>query len=758
MEAFRNLDWSRNNPLPERVLYEQYLVDLCDFPDDIFNLHIDEIDPVHEVKNRAIDDGNQQVPELPTDPRTGETVKQLTIDTTKSLRMFNRFPSGSVLHRNEHQLCLTTLNKLNMRLPMTDKKDEKSLRIYHELMKKLAPERDMFEQFVRNHFMTNLLWRVKTISAPLNTLLVDLWRWKANRWLQQLGTTSYPSTSYQLMTAVASVSYYEHEKGVNFVPFESEQSVIETGDVRRLFPENVFSCSTLLRSHRIMERFRDEWCALRDAKRQSNARAAVETMLEHQPEISVVLSASSVALLLNEKRNSEEEWTIPFRLTMVAGRKVLTVDSKLPPVKLSTPARNAKAHRLLVKSFTTFLQTDHYGTPAVSEGEQKDTPPNAPTNQQPEQQYRAVRCDEYMKKVEESVRQALDKRQHENRFYQLWKLTDEQSDEEQAVLIDFRQDFYQTLRKTRLFMNLSVKLEHQPEFGAEQMTKAELLHEWARQLLRPNSKTLRIRLDPVTHRMISSHYLELRDIEEELLRLYGVKPRHLITSMWGTLRRLQLFPVGSYLLHRDERTVQGWSVYTEVGRERGQQLNPNAVVYDLRTRLHAIEYDLPPLEQYDWIPIDKCFITQVHREGSILPCSFPHWTPVRQLNTREKLKPNKKPSTVDQQSAIQQRRVKKGKQQTKNLKRREKLKLLQQEKAKKERLLHTLSQYAPYEGPSNSGTGSRGFAKMATTAGPPSSTEGTPTLLKDAVMAQQPVDYNSYQLYAGLPPGNGPQQ
>ncbi|XP_050096816.1 uncharacterized protein LOC126578373 [Anopheles aquasalis] len=753
MEAFVNLNWSKNNPLPERVLYEQYLVDLCDFPDDIFNLHIDEIDPEHEVKSRTIEDASRPVPELPTDPRTGETVGQLTIYTTKPRRMFNRFPSGSVLNRTEHQLCLATLNKLNMRLPMTDAKDEQNLRTYHELMQKLAPERVMFEQFVRNHFMTNLLWRVKTISAPLNTLLVDMWRWKANRWLQQLGTKSYPNTSYQLMTAVAAVSYQEHEKGVNFVPFDSEQSVIETGDVRRLFPENVLNCSTLLRSHRVLDTFREEWCALRDANRQSNSSAAVEALLEHQPEISIVLSASSVALLLNEKRNSEEEWTIPFRLTMVAGRKVLIVDSKLPPVKLSTPARNAKGHRLLVKSFTTFVQTGQPGTSVVSEGEQKDTPTNASTNQPSEQQYKAVRFDEYMQKVDESTRRALDKRQHENRFYQLWKLTDEQSDEEQGVLIDFRQDFYQTLRKTRLFMNLSVKLEHQPEFGAEQMTKAELLHEWARQLLRPNSKTLRIRLDPVTHRKISSHYLELRDIEEELLRLYAVRPRHLITSMWGTLRRMQVFPVGSYLLHRDERTVQGWSVYSEVGREREQQLNPNAVVYDLRTRLHAIEYDLPPLEQYDWIPIDKCFITQLHRESAVMPCSFPHWTPVRQLNTREKLKAKKKPTTDDQQNAMQQQ-AKKGKMQTKNVKRKEKRKLLQQEKAKKEKLLHTLSQYAPYEGPSRSTTGARGVAKKTGTVAAPSTSLGAPTSLKDAAMAQQPVDYNSYQLYAGMSSNN----
>uniref|UniRef100_A0A2M4BEX0 Putative nmda receptor-regulated protein 2 c-terminus n=1 Tax=Anopheles marajoara TaxID=58244 RepID=A0A2M4BEX0_9DIPT len=757
MEAYRNLDWSKNNPLPERVLYEQYLVDLCDFPDDIFNLHIDEIDPVHEVKSRTIEDASRPVPKLPTDPRTGETVRQLTIDTTKPLRMFNRFPSGSVLNRVEHQLCLATLNKLNMRLPMTDEKDEQNLRIYNGLMQKLAPERDMFEQFVRNHFMTNLLWRVKTISAPLNTLLVDLWRWKANRWLQQLGTTSYPSTSYQLMTAVVAVSYREHEKGVNFEPFDTEQSVIETGEVRRLYPENVLSCGTLLRSHRVLDPFRDEWCAMRDAKRLSNARASVEALLEHQPEISIVLSASSVALLLNEKRNSEEEWTIPFRIAMVAGRKVLILDSKLPPVKLSTPARNAKAHRLLVKSFTAFIHTDHSSTPVVSEDEQKDTPANAASNQPTEHQYKAVRFDEYMQKVDESARRALDKRQHENRFYQLWKLTDEQSDEEQGVLIDFRQDFYQTFRKTRLFMNLSVKLEHQPEFGAEQMTKAELLHEWARQLLRPNSKTLRIRLDPVTHRKISSHYLELRDIEEELLRLYAIRPRHLITSMWGTLRRMQLFPVGSYLLHRDERTVQGWSVYTEVGREREQQFNPNAVVYDLRTRLRAIEYDLPPLEQYDWIPIDKCFITQLHRVGSVLPCSFPHWTPVRRLNTREKLKLKKKPTADDQQNALQQR-VKKGKMHAKNIKRRERLKLLQQEKVKKEKLLHTLSQYAPYEGPSRSTTGARGVAKKAGTAAAPSASVGAQTSLKEAAMAQQPVDYNSYQLYAGMPSNNEPKQ
>ncbi|XP_052872179.1 uncharacterized protein LOC128277716 [Anopheles cruzii] len=717
MESFKSLNWSRNTPIPVALLHEHFSVDYSLFPDDIFNLHIDEIDPIHRIEN-TFNDAICTI-EMPSDPRTGKTVTQLTVDTTAPMAFFDGFPSGSSLPHEAHQHCLGVLHQINMRL-LGPAKDSKSYKRYTKLMTTLAPERELFDNFVRNHFVTNLLWRLKAIPPELNALVVDLWRHKVDRWQRQLATGA--GAQYHLRAAVAYVGYTtDHTDPVDLAPVGED--ALETGAVRCLFVENVVRCATLLRSKRVLEQFRDESCKLID-RRRADDRLTVETILEHQPDVSIVLSASAFGLLLNEPRNRGEQWTIPFRIATVAGRRVLMVESKLPPVKLSTYDRNAKGHRMLVKSFIKFLQTEQTIADQVS------FPESLPTEERP---FRAVPFDEYMQRTASKL-SAKGSALRENRFYQLWKLKEKQ--EEHLLLIAFRQDCYESLRKLRLFMNISVKLEHQPEFGAEQMTKVELLREWTRQLLRPNSKTLRLRINALDHTVISHHYLELRDIEEELLRLYGIVPRHLITSVWCTLRVIQNFPPGEYILQRDDRSGQGLSVYA---RADSKPVENGGIVVDLAKRMAAIDYDIPALEQYEWIPIDKCFITQLHRENMLLPCTFPHWRRARQLESRTKHKMRPKlpnPTQVVRKKSAKTTAAKAAK----KVKRKERMQKEREHLTKLENLQKSLDQYAPYEGPSKKGA--QQPMDRPTVPAKSATNEAVPSL-KDTASTQS-IDYGAY--------------
>uniref|UniRef100_A0A182TN57 Little elongation complex subunit 2 C-terminal domain-containing protein n=1 Tax=Anopheles melas TaxID=34690 RepID=A0A182TN57_9DIPT len=762
MEEYKKLIWSRHNPRSEGKLLEQASIDFADYHNDIFNLHINEIDPMHQIEDISAADTALFLPlEMPSDPRTGQKIQQLEVKCVQPLQLFNRFPSGSVLTRQEHQHCLTVQNRINLRLPFTTADEKKKYARYQVLMEKLAPEKEMFDSFVRNHFNTHLLRRVQTIDPELNELVVRIWQAKVQ---ERIGLQRELGGLYVLMTVVPFFGRAENATNVSFEPYGQEQEQArETGTVRNLFSENVLRCISLKRNERVLEAFAHEWTTVRCTRDQYLA--DVNACLSELPDVSLVVPAGALTLLLNYAQNAQEQWTIPFQVKKMAdGRHVLIMDSRLPPTRLSTHARKVKAYKLLVKSFTTFLASQKSNTELDKSDatEEKDTA---------EVRFRPLPFDEFMKQM--AQKKTANETTRENRFYQPWKLKDQE--EEHQLLVCYRQDCYESFRKMRVFMNFSIKLEYQPEFGAEQMTLPELLQEWARQLLRPHSKTMRLRINSTTSTIISHHYLELRDIEEELNRLYGVKPHNLLTNVWKMLKLMRNFPAGQYLLKRDGKSTQGPSVYARPSERSGGlagQNAPSGVSLNWEELLCKVEYDCPPLEQYDWIPIDKFVITQLHRTNTLFPCSFPHWTNLRWLNTRQsqmKAKPvEKKAPGGKKKKGVQKELAGAGAAAATTvatqmppatkvltpvqLARREKVRLRRQlareKKLKAETIQQSLHQFAPYAGPvqgknpeGNTAEGRDGAA-----------TEGKDQPISVVQQASAIVDYKSYVEQAALNP------
>uniref|UniRef100_A0A182IZ23 Little elongation complex subunit 2 C-terminal domain-containing protein n=1 Tax=Anopheles atroparvus TaxID=41427 RepID=A0A182IZ23_ANOAO len=754
MEQYKQLNWSKHNPRSEAKLLEQSAIDFALYQDDIFNLHINEIDQIHRIED-TFTNYSEHV-EMPVDPRTGKAVQELELEPCKPLRLFGKFPSGSTLRADEHQHCLAMLNRINMRLPCTTPEVSKNYARYLSIMEKLAPERELFDNFVRNYFFTNLLGRVKNIEPELDELVVKVWQKKVE---ERIAFSLDLVGKYRLMTAVAFGGYAESGTNVSLEPADRE--VVETGNVRNLFSENLLRCVTLKRNQRVLDDFIDEWCSIQRGR--VDEMTNVCSIVQQLPEVSAVIPAGTLTLLLNHSRNAQEQWTIPFRIKSFEGRRVLLLESKLPATKLSTHARKVKAHKLLAKSFMTFLKN---GEPT-----ERCKGSTAGQTEQNEASFEAVCIEEYIKRVQ-TRHHSLRKQLRDNRFYQPWKL--KEGEEEHFLLIHSRQDCFESFRKERIFMNISVKLEYQPEFGAERMSQAELLQEWGRQLLRPNSKTLRLRVNAMTHTIISHHYLELRDIEEELARLYGIQPRNLIANVWNTLKLLQNFPVGIYLLQRDGKVPQGLSVYAQ---ENGKS-STGGVLLDFCELVRTVEYECPPLEQYEWVPIDKFVITKLHRENTLLPCSFPHWKLVRRLESRECHKPKqtvRKPAPTSgpkkkgaqmatgSQTAKSKPPASKqpsaGKLMRKEKAKKRKLEIREQ-KALADKIRQSLDQYAPYEGPARhwtsksivttpvTGDGSSGLHKGL------SNGEGTATTTQPSLgtVHSAPFDYGSYAQQALIDP------
>uniref|UniRef100_A0A182P9C9 Little elongation complex subunit 2 C-terminal domain-containing protein n=1 Tax=Anopheles epiroticus TaxID=199890 RepID=A0A182P9C9_9DIPT len=730
MDEYKKLVWSRHNPRSEGKLLEQASIDFADYHNDIFNLHINEIDPMHQLDDLGAADSALFLSlEMPTDPRTGQKVQQLELKCNDPLQLFSKFPSGSVLTRQEHQLCLTVQNRINLRLQFNSMEEKKNYARYQALMEKLAPEKEMFDSFVRNYFNTNLLRRVQTIEPDLNELVVRIWQAKVQ---ERMALERELGGLYVLTTVVPFFGNTENKTNVEFET--TGQEARETGTIRNLFTEKLVRCISLKRNERVLNGFAEEWSTVRCGR--DEYLADVEACLSGLPNVSIVVPAGAFTLLLNLAQNTHEQWTIPFQIKLIDGRHVLILDSRLPPSKLSTHARKVKAYKLLAKSYMTFKSQKKLTSEQGKCSSEKSVPA--------EDTFKPQLFDDFMKQIVE--KKASNEKLRENRFYQPWKLKD-QDGEEHHLLVCFRQDCYELFRKMRVFMNISIKIEYQPEFGAEQMTLAELLQEWARQLLRPNSKTMRLRINSTTSTIISHHYLELRDIEEELNRLYSIKPRNLITNVWKMLKLMQNFPTGSYLLKRDGKSTQGPSVYGKEGSVVG---STSGVKLNWEDLLNKVEYDCPPLEQYDWIPIDKQVLTQLHRTNTIFPCSFPHWTSVRRLNTRQsqmKVKPVETKKSSSKKKAAQKGaevlpvKVLTPAQQARKEKVKLRKQLARQKKMEAEQIQQSLQQFAPYKGP----TLAKDEGKKIET----STSEGKelPATLQQSVAT---IDYSSYAEQAAI--------
>ena len=101
---------------------------------------------------------------------------------------------------------------------------------------------------------------------------------------------------------------------------------------------------------------------------------------------------------------------------------------------------------------------------------------------------------------------------------------------------------------TQVPANISIKLEYQTKFGAERMTRDELLKEWCQLKFLPDSITLRYRIDAETLKVLSISTINIGKVEHELLNFYSTNPNLLLANLVNIFGCIQRLPEGVYLI------------------------------------------------------------------------------------------------------------------------------------------------------------------------------------------------------------------
>ncbi|XP_055701537.1 uncharacterized protein LOC129800857 [Phlebotomus papatasi] len=692
MDEFLNLNWSKKYPKQLRTRGDVYSAAFSDDECDVYVCHMKEIDPQYYERYRNQSEIIQQTP--PKKDATGK-VSPRTVATENSpqkdneLHLFRKFPTKSKMDEEIHMSCIRYLKSLEdpdeCAESQINHSDQEKYLSCEEIRKQ---EKTEFYEFVKNYFMTHLRQRILKIDVGMENILIEIWQRDVE------DVKKKQQQNYQLQTALP-LDYCLPENAE--VHLENQEEALRLGVVPRMIYD--FSATETLKLEQNPEKLKSYMGFNANFKGTEDERALER--IAQKDEIDIILPLDSIEKFVNGIKLS---WNILFRIQESGLKKLCIVESPLPPLNMDTKHRNAE---ILTYSFEmevleeSLQESPLLETPNVSE----TVTENSETFSKFPKDLDSDSDDEGQLIIDESVEEELteetqsatqeahkdstpekilnipspvkSRRRAQNSVFRKCSLTS--GKEVCRILVKFHQDGVVLGDDGEEAINFSLKIEYQTEFGAEEMTIEELIREWCQQTFNPNSRTLRIRIDFQTLKILSVKEISLKDIEKDLQRLHGISSKKLLQRLWGILSVMKNFPVQNYLMHHE--SVHDKKVKIYASRETGEhdknflQLSQLFAKVDFRRK--------PLLEQHDWIPIDDQEVTILHEQKNVMPCAFPHWGKAESVNIW-----NEKKNLIEKYEArmkakteaklLQERKIKSEKNRKKKLKRQQ----VKQQKAK----------------------------------------------------------------------------
>lgn len=194
-----------------------------------------------------------------------------------------------------------------------------------------------------------------------------------------------------------------------------------------------------------------------------------------------------------------------------------------------------------------------------------------------------------------------------NASSRIWKLSDK------------LQNFSMLVRQSNVFSvklddsledaNISVKLEFQTKFGAEKMTKNELLGEWCSMKFASQSCTLRFRVDAITLKILSITKVSFTEVEKELSDVHTTEPEKLVGNLMNVFSCIQRLPQGDYLI-QTKLESDCKKLFIHKTSENGKLLTSEP-------------WDISSISSRKWLPIDGLTPTFIHINHHFPPGCFP---------------------------------------------------------------------------------------------------------------------------------------
>ncbi|XP_037032310.1 uncharacterized protein LOC119071532 [Bradysia coprophila] len=606
MDEFKNLNWLwKGSGSAASSLYKKQI---SDDEKDIFFCHLNEIDHIHLLDNYGL--GNDLPTEnkfIRTDPRTGQEVtKELYYHGNPSKTvLFAQFPERSSMNSQQHQSCLNAIAKLRGDPSGVSMSDRNDIRVYGQLTIERNREKAKFYEFVKSEFYKRNIKNCYDLQTELNKFITKRWQDA----VQSASTAN--NTCYQLQSAIP-ISRADSDGDATV---EHEKTIKQTGVVLMVNPNkyrNLVRLSCPFLNHFFSNITEITLDPLDDSFIQSES-------------IDVVISLKTLAAILSSARILSTDWNVTFTVKTYEDKNVVIFDDLLPALSLGCLEKNRLAFMHAVKANIVVPKKNEvfsFETNQFVERVDRTFDPNFIRQPQPLEEsvsnYKIWEYEEYLQKFGASVPSSESLTLDTNRTRRLWKVKRNNVDCCRLV-VDSSQDYCEKQKDgTVKHVNLSPKLEYQCEFGAEQMTLAELIAEWCALRFGPDTITHRVRINASTGGVTDMKVITISDVEYDLQRLYRVKSETLLVPLLNCIEKIKQFPANEYLLsHLGKHNAQAMVYVKSIGTSSGNTIRI-ADLYKSRESDSSTH-----LETIEWNPIDDTICTAIH--SAVMPCAFNHW-------------------------------------------------------------------------------------------------------------------------------------
>lgn len=235
----------------------------------------------------------------------------------------------------------------------------------------------------------------------------------------------------------------------------------------------------------------------------------------------------------------------------------------------------------------------------------------SPTNDN----YRLVDHEDYLLKKFQHYHRKISHQSHEAFRINL------NSTDSFKMLVRNKDIFFMSEKETKKKVVVSVKLEFQSKFGAEQMAKEELIQEFLESYFN-DAMVLRYRIDVKYLTVLSVKLLKHCDIEEELKKVYGISRESVFNNLFNFFNCVLRLPTKRYLIEkRFENQLTNLMVSVAVESNENNSNN----LFDLKEKYEAAQHKInDDFSDVEWKPISR-EITLLHLHKRIASRCFPYW-------------------------------------------------------------------------------------------------------------------------------------
>lgn len=452
-----------------------YRLDMADTAsrnvNDVFFKLLLEIDPTHY---RFIDrgrNGGEKSNDIHnfTDPRTGIASKNLLClvkdpDLCRRNIFMAERVATSKLKRYEHEKCLNAIRLINCGMTNVELTADASicLELYEATKSDRIKENQLFLEKLRAHFDAHLFQRFHTVPPTIEQFVLKMWKRKLIEMHRSAGTARL-----QLKTAL-------RMQCADFDVCAALMYSDQLGEVDEM-------CDRPIRHVRQSSAILDRIYTEQRASAFLTAVQARANEIRQRYKINFQLPMSVISLMLCDGG----DWSFPMSVDE-SSQSVKTVifGKPMPPFYLSGVKRYRKGAKYVIRSCFTRRASDSNDC----DGGVID----AGLSGNSTVAYKLMEFDEFIRSHQPDIQA---KKTKANRFFRIFDFSGNADDDEIEtfrVLIPAKQD---TCRRDAsgdiTLVNLSAKIEFQAEYGAEVMTKGELIREWCNLYFRPGSVTER---------------------------------------------------------------------------------------------------------------------------------------------------------------------------------------------------------------------------------------------------------------------------